>query len=129
MDVIASARWVKVFAVSMKKAYPEIVMADHCTTKGDKKKLGTFTLVDYGDLIVLNLYTQYEYGNLIPDVDYSAVRECMQKIKKRYSGKRIGLPLIGAGLGGGDWSKISRIIEDELGDEDVTIVKFKKTTL
>ena len=50
----------------------------------------------------------------------------MQYIKKRYSGRRIGLPMIGAGLAGGDWSRISEIIEDELGDEDVTIVKFKK---
>jgi len=116
----------KGLAVSMKKAFPEIVMADHCTGKGDKKKLGTFTMVDYGDLIVLNLYTQFEYGSLYPDVDYSAVRQCMMAIKKRYSGKRIGLPLIGCGLAGGDWNKISGIIEDELGNEDVTIIRLKK---
>lgn len=113
-------------AKSMKRAFPEITMADNCTTKGDKKKLGTFTHVDYGDLVVLNLYIQHEYGSPYPDVEYSAVRECMMKIKKRYSGKRIGLPLIGAGLAGGDWNIISKIIEEELGDEDVTIVKFKK---
>jgi O-acetyl-ADP-ribose deacetylase (regulator of RNase III) len=120
----------KGLAVSMKKAYPEIVMADHCTKKGDRGKLGTFTHVDYGDLIVLNLYTQYDYalkyGDDLVFANYDAIRNCMKGIKKRYSGKRIGLPLIGAGLGGGDWNIISKIIEEELVDEDVTIVKFKK---
>jgi len=112
-------------AKSMKKAFPEIVLADNCTTMGDKKKLGTFTHVDYGGLVVLNLYIQYKYGSSCPDVDYSAIRECMMKIKKKYSGRKIGLPMIGSGLAGGDWNRISDIIEDELRDEDVIIVKFK----
>jgi len=116
----------KGIALSMKNAYPEIVMVDNCTRKGDKNKLGDFSYVDYGELIVLNLYTQYKYGSDVPDIDYSAVRGCMQRIKKKYSGMRIGLPLIGAGLGGGDWNRISKIIEEELKDEDVTIVHFKK---
>jgi len=34
---------------------------------------------------------------------------------------KVGLPKIGAGLGGGDWSIISKIIEEELGEFDVTI--------
>lgn len=117
----------KGLAVSMKKAFPEITMADQCSRKGDRKKLGTFTHVDYGGLIVLNLYTQYNFGNdNLLYAEYDAIRECMRGIKKRYSGKRIGLPLIGAGLAGGDWNIISKIIEEELKDEDVTIVKFQK---
>ena len=54
-----------------------------------------------------------------------ALRECMQVIKKDYAGKRIGLPKIGAGLGGGDWAIISAIIEEELAGEDVTVVLLK----
>jgi len=110
----------------MKKEFPEISMADACTQKGDDKKLGTLTMVDYGNLIVLNLYIQFEYGSMYPDIDYMAVRRCMTQIRKKYSGKRIGLPMIGSGLAGGDWNRISQIIEDELGDEDITIVKYKK---
>lgn len=34
--------------------------------------------------------------------------------------------MIGAGLAGGDWNIISQIIDDELGDEDITIVKYKR---
>jgi O-acetyl-ADP-ribose deacetylase (regulator of RNase III) len=114
-------------AKKMKEEFPEITMADNRTTKGDREKLGTFSYVDYGNLIVLNLYTQFDYGSPWgADVEYSAVRKCMEEIKEKYYGRKIGLPMIGAGLGGGDWNIISEIIEDELGDEDVTIVKFKK---
>jgi O-acetyl-ADP-ribose deacetylase (regulator of RNase III) len=113
-------------AVSMKKAFPEIVMADQCSRKGDKYKLGTFTQVDYEDLTVLNLYTQYSYSNFEVSADYDAIRKCMKEIRRRYAKKRIGLPMIGAGLAKGDWSTIKNIIEEELKDMDVTIVHYKK---
>jgi O-acetyl-ADP-ribose deacetylase (regulator of RNase III) len=112
-------------AKAIRQAFPEAYSADWTTRRGDKKKLGTSSFVDYGNLVVLNLYTQFDYGPGLR-ADYSAIRECMVGIKKRYSGKRIGLPMIGAGLAGGDWNKISQIIEEELGDEDITIVKLKK---
>ena len=113
-------------AAGMKKAFPEIDMADACTGYGDKDKLGTFSLVDYGDLIVLNLYTQYDYARDKVNADYEAIRNCMKQIKKRYGGKKIGLPLIGAGLAGGDWNTISEIIEEELKGENVTIIIYEK---
>ena len=113
-------------AKSIKQAFPEALMADQFSRYGDKNKLGTFTHVDYGDFIVLNLYTQFNYGSNKINVDYDTVRNCMKEIKRKYSGKRIGLPFIGCGLAGGDWNIVSKIIEDELCNEDVTIVKFKK---
>jgi O-acetyl-ADP-ribose deacetylase (regulator of RNase III) len=113
-------------AKSMKEAFPEIDMADKCSRYGDEKKLGTFTYVDYGNVVVLNLYTQYRYGSEKDYIDYGAIRDSMKNIKKRYSGRKIGLPMIGSGLAGGDWSRISEIIEEELDNEDVTIVKYKK---
>jgi O-acetyl-ADP-ribose deacetylase (regulator of RNase III) len=50
----------------------------------------------------------------------------MRKINSIFSGKHIGLPQIGAGLAGGDWNKIKKIIQDELKDCKVTIVIYKK---
>ena len=41
-----------------------------------------------------------------------------------FVGMRIGLPKIGFGLAGGDWQRISLIIEEELGTQDVTIVEY-----
>jgi O-acetyl-ADP-ribose deacetylase (regulator of RNase III) len=80
---------------------------------------------------VLNAYTQYKYGRNHADgdavpVDYDAITLCMRKINHNFKGMHIGLPMIGAGLAGGDWEKIKQIIKRELKDCIVTIVILKK---
>ncbi len=83
----------------------------------------------YNSLFVINAYTQYRHlnrgdsSNKAP-IDYEALTLCMRKIKDKFSGVRIGLPKIGAGLAGGNWELISGIIDKELQGEDVTIVNF-----
>lgn len=71
-----------------------------------------------------NAYIQFDYRQQADEVlvDYLAVRSCMKCLKERYSGQRIGLTKIGAGLAGGDWEIISQIIDEELAGEDVTLV-------
>ena len=116
-------------AKAIKNQWPAASMADHCSRYGDVNKLGTFTQLDTFEttyLTILNLYTQFKYTSVQVDVDYEAVRKCMKAVKQKHSGKRIGFPLIGCGLAGGDWNIVSQIIEEELGDEDVTIVKLPK---
>jgi len=82
------------------------------------------------DIIVVNSYTQYSPGSPLPGdsipLDYDALRLCMKKINYRFKGKHIGLPKIGAGLAGGSWSIIKKIIQSELWECDVTIVEFNK---
>jgi O-acetyl-ADP-ribose deacetylase (regulator of RNase III) len=114
-------------AKAIREEFPDAYTADKFGGRtGDKNKLGTFTKFEYPNLTVLNLYTQFQYGTQTIEVVYPAIRMCMKAIKENYSGKRIGLPMIGAGLGGGDWNIISQIIEEELRDEDVTIVRYRK---
>jgi O-acetyl-ADP-ribose deacetylase (regulator of RNase III) len=110
---------------------PDAVRADNETRKGDINKLGNFT---YGGIwdgdklrgFILNLYTQYNYGTDSIKVDYEALTLCMRKINKKYKGYTIGFPLLCAGLAGGNWDRIKKIIQTELVDMDVTIVHFKK---
>ena len=111
--------------------------------KGDINKLGT---IDYQtntysggttpdnifefDLTVVNLYTQYYYGRNHVDgvktpVDYDAITLCMRKINHIFKGKKIGLPLIGCGLAGGDINIVLPIIQKELNNCDVTVVFYK----
>jgi O-acetyl-ADP-ribose deacetylase (regulator of RNase III) len=52
----------------------------------------------------------------------------MKWAKQEFTGKKIGLPLIGAGLAGGDWTIIEKIIEEELEGEDVTVVVWERST-
>ena len=57
-------------------------------------------------------------------LDYDALRNAFRKIKKNFSGQKIAFPKIGAGLVGGDWFKISKIIETELYNVNITLVVF-----
>jgi O-acetyl-ADP-ribose deacetylase (regulator of RNase III) len=82
------------------------------------------------ELSVVNAYTQFNYGRNHADgtakpLDYEALTLCMRKINKVFKGKHIGLPKIGAGLAGGDWEVIKKIIQTELLDCKVTVVVYK----
>jgi len=95
----------------------------------DRNKLGTisFALTQHRDhqILVVNAYTQFHWRGAGIKVDYEALKRCFTEIKQNFSGKRIGYPLVGAGLAGGDWNIISSIIESELEGEDHTLVNFK----
>ena len=109
--------------------FPQAYAADRQTTKGDRAKLGTCTFAeiptDHGTLIVVNAYTQFDFRGPGTKADYAAIRSCMRWIAQTFSGKRIGLPKIGAGLAGGDWPTIEAIIGEELTANDVTIVEYQ----
>ncbi len=82
------------------------------------------------ELTVVNAYTQYNYGRNHVDgtfkpLDYEALTLCMRKMNKIFKGQHIGLPQIGAGLAGGDWEVIKKIIQTELSDCKVTVVIYK----
>lgn len=112
-------------ALQIKTNFPEAYQADQQTTQGDMIKLGKYThAIISPQLTVINAYTQYRYG---PNtVNYLAIRSVFKQIKLDFSGQRIGYPKIGAGLAGGDWSKISEIIDTELRGEDHTLIKLEK---
>lgn len=109
-------------ACLIKHKFPEAYRADLKTIKGDRNKLGTFSLAKVGDLIIANAYTQFNYGSKQQQVDYDAVRKCMRSARKMFTGKRIGMPKIGAGFGGGQWDIIANIIREELKDTRVTVM-------
>jgi O-acetyl-ADP-ribose deacetylase (regulator of RNase III) len=109
--------------------FPEAYQVDRKTVKGDRAKLGTCSVAKVqtasSNFTVINAYTQYDYRGSGDKIDYGAVRSCMRWISDNYGYARIGLPKIGAGLGGGDWSKILAIIKEELGNRDVTVVEYE----
>lgn len=114
-------------APQIKAKYPEAYAVDCETTAGDEKKLGTITYTKNTTPIVVNIYSQYDtkgrrQGQM--DLDYDALRSGIKAMKEKFSGKRFGLPQIGAGLAGGDWTIIEKIIEEEMRGEYVTIVNY-----
>ena len=82
--------------------------------------------IENGELIIVNGYTQFNWRGSGRKADYEAIREVFSKVKKEFSGLRIGYPAIGAGLARGDWKIISEIIEEELKGENHTFVEYQK---
>jgi O-acetyl-ADP-ribose deacetylase (regulator of RNase III) len=113
-------------AAQIRVQIPEAYQADLNTQYGDSNKLGTNSYTEGITPVVVNMYGQYKYTRHEVDTNYEALRKCLKLIKEKFSGKKIGMPLIGAGLAAGDWTIIEKIINEELVDEDVTIVVWEK---
>jgi O-acetyl-ADP-ribose deacetylase (regulator of RNase III) len=116
-------------AKAIRIRWPQSYEADIATKKGDKNKLGTISVAEVKNsknsvLYIVNAYTQYRYGGGVLRADYDAIRSCMKAVKERFGNLRIGHPKIGAGLAGGDWKIISKIIEEELSSTDHTLVEY-----
>lgn len=111
-------------AAQIKECFPEAYEIDQRTKVGAPYKLGDLTYHHYKstNLVVVNGYTQYNPG---ANCDYAAIRKVFKKVKKNWSGKKIAYPKIGAGIAGGDWNVISKIIDEELEGEDHTLVIYK----
>jgi len=114
-------------AQQIRKAFPLAFQADLETGSGNRTKLGTYssTIVKSSKkpLTIINGYTQYHYSGSRVLADYDAIAVLFSQVKMIFSGKKIGYPRIGAGLAGGDWEKICKIIDHQLTGEDHTLVE------
>jgi O-acetyl-ADP-ribose deacetylase (regulator of RNase III) len=142
-DVIAHG--CNCFCVMGRGVAPQMAKAFGCDsykmedtkTAGDINKLGQidwevlniavgnseFDIMDH-DLTVVNVYSQYTPNVALKPLDYEALTLGLRKINHTFEGKHIGLPQIGAGLAGGDWTRIKEIIQRELKDMKVTVVIY-----
>ena len=117
-------------AAQVAKQFPDAKLADDETVRGDAGKLGTYTIGMGGRLVILNAYTQYGTSANGEDVfEYNAFKRVLDKIAYRFGKWRIGLPMIGMGLAGGDKVRILTMMEEfsrkvsEQGGS-VTLVEF-----
>ena len=84
------------------------------------------------DKYIANCITQKYYGyDGKVYVDYDAISKCMRKIhiySKVAPELSVAMPKIGAGLGGGDWNIIEKIINKEFKDKEVLVydLEYKK---
>ena len=123
-------------AKNIRQEYPEVLNVDLATPYGDKSKLGTFSYVipERKNIsqtgYIINLYGQYRYGKGL-QTDYDAQRKGLNKIAEFLSCQgtletiKIGVPLLGCGLAGGDWSVVQKIIQEELIDKGFNVTVYK----
>jgi len=124
----------KGIAKTIKLKFPEAFIEDCKTKVGDKNKLGTYTKADISkrlnkpNTFIINAYTQYDYRKTYDgsdiNVDYDAIKNVFSSLNKDFTGKKIGIPKIGAGLAGGDWDRIATIINSVTPDIDIELVEF-----
>ena len=119
-------------AAQIAQQFPDAQVADNETLRGDAGKLGTYTVGMSGRLVILNCYTQFGISSTGSDVfEYTAFERVLDKIAHRFGKWRIGLPLIGMGLAGGDEGRILAMIERfgervERQGGSVTMVKWAR---
>lgn len=120
-------------ALQIANNFPDAKLADDETVRGDVGKLGTYTIGMHGRLVILNAYTQYSTVTRDgQDVfEYNSFQRVLEKISTRFGCWRIGLPMIGMGLAGGDPAKIIPMIENaavKIGRQggSLTIVEWEK---
>ena len=101
---------------------------DMYITASHYDKLSHYTIAPFrnrkGNLgFVVNLYTQYFPG---ADLRIEALILGFKRVSRILKEKqRIGIPLIGCGIAGGNWDKIGPIIEEIMKDHDLTVVHYK----
>jgi len=125
------------------KKWPEVAAADRQTEYGPRGKLGTFSEVDIvgssgHKFKILNAYTQFTYGRGKDIFEYAAFETFLNRLcatvyklhTELGSPVRIGFPMIGCGLAGGDPDRVLAILNKfakDLGDMgEVTVVTLAR---
>ena len=112
-------------AKSIADEFPQALAADKQTKHGDRNKMGTYSFAKCEELTIVNAYTQFKFWGEGIKADYDAIEKVFAQIAMDFEGCRIGYPMIGAGLAGGDWKRISQLIETQLQGLDHTLVIYK----
>ena len=122
-------------AYQIAERYPEAVLADQATKRGDFNKLGGYSSAGVtrngNSFNIVNAYTQYGFANHDnPDAfEYYAFGLILRKIshyKKADILHKIGMPEIGCGLAGGNRDRIFGIAKEcaEKYNLNLTIVSY-----
>lgn len=115
-------------AKRIRDSFPKAYEADLKTALGDRTKLGSYSSalisINGVSFTVVNAYVQFNFYGHGVLADYSALQKVFTAVKHDFTGQRIGYPMIGAGLAGGDWQIISGIIDTALKGEDHTLVEY-----
>lgn len=120
-------------AAGIAKMIPEMYGADKASTLSPKQKLGGFTeaSVELGSLVATkrtgyNLYTQYHPG---PDARYEAVFQAFTALDShlKHTGvrQRIGIPLIGCGIGGLEWVGVRDVVNYVTPNIDIVVYHYQ----
>lgn len=118
-------------AKQVREKYPNVFATYQELCLGEKDHtsnlLGIAQPVQTDDhTIIINLFAQDNFGydgNCY--TNYDALRTCLETVRKNNSNDSIAIPyLMACHRGGGDWDKVSGMIEEILDGCDVTFYRY-----
>jgi O-acetyl-ADP-ribose deacetylase (regulator of RNase III) len=123
-------------AFDIKRRYPEAHYEDmNCKIPFNRRRLGRATVASLSEddiKLIFNLYTQVDPG---PNAELTAIlssirfmKDYLLAITESRKDIKIGIPLIGCGIGGLDWDKVSVLFKDVFFDFDITVVHYDGNT-
>lgn len=98
----------------IKDKYPQLFKdyRERCMMFDYTELLGTNYYYEDENIIIVNMFSQNNYGTEAQQTNYEAMATCLDKIRKMYPTQTIVAPYrIGCGLGGGDWNIVSKLLE------------------
>lgn len=126
-------------ASALRYRWPEVYEADCLTMKGDKSKLGKFSVAAINDpnstvKFVFNMYSQFLYGRDKRYTNYEAMAKALDSIvmtlctEGKYKDvKTVGIPYnMGCIRGGGNWNIVRTIVEETFNGSPFTVLICKK---
>lgn len=109
--------------------FPEAAKVDKLTKYGDIKKLGTYEAAETVNGFIVNMYTQFQPGRVPKKQDlYDAIKKGFIELDGGFRSPipwKVGIPLIGAGIAGGNWPKIAKIINEVTPNLDIIVVEYQ----
>lgn len=122
------ARWGKGFVMAISKRWSQ-PRKDYMALKD--YSLGTTQFIPVeDDLWIANMIAQHKIYSKNKNerfVRYSAIRSCLKEVANKAQELKasVHMPRIGAGLGGGDWDIIEKIIEEELCEKNIEVFVYE----
>ncbi|ODU25375.1 MAG: hypothetical protein ABS95_00190 [Verrucomicrobia bacterium SCN 57-15] len=130
--------WGKGFVLAVSKRWPQAEKDYRDWAKSGRRGDESSTPFQLGEVLISKVEPNVDVAHLLaqhgyigPDnptpLSYEALAQCLRKLADIAAAQNasIHMPRIGAGLSGGDWSRIRQIIEQELGHLAVYIYRFR----
>lgn len=127
-DVIAHGcnchkRMASGIAFQIANTYPKAEEVDTLDERLPMARLGDMSITDQYHFDIANLYTQFRPGK---DLNYAALKLCLHKLGVIYKDQKVGIPLIGCGIAGGEWDIVRELAKESLKKCDTTVVIFNE---
>ncbi len=124
--------WGSGYVVPLGRAYPEAKQEYIEWSEKDDFQLGQtqFVWCDDERVCVANMIGQHNVGTPkdgVPPIRYDAIRKCLVDVALTclHHNMEIHAPKFGAGLAGGDWNEIEKIIEEELCSKGLSVTIYE----